>query len=201
MPSYAHRTRKYPKNRYQILSELRAKNLRREALAEIFDNTIGKLLPVKKPVFSHGYSEDRIKLVRSNNSQKRFQQLVYELKRDGLITEEPSSQLLGITPRGLTWLKLINRKQFLVARPPLPVTEKGNRVTIVSYDVPEKVRAYRRWLRATLRSMNFIQLQQSLWVGKVTIPQTFISDLTLFKIEKCVEIFEITKTGTLRHRL
>ena len=45
---------------------------------------------------------------------------------------------------------------------------------IVAFDVPERKRSQRDWLRAELKILGFIQLQKSVWFGPAPLPKTFI---------------------------
>jgi len=204
MPSYYRDRRHLYKTRYDILSELREKNLRRMQLENIFDKTIGALLPApnRKPV-QPDYHHEIFFPKQPRQSKLRFAQLLYELKRDGLIapTDTKESLSFKITTSGIAWLKKFTEKPHTFAPNYAAQAEKSERVTIVSYDIPERLRIYRDWLRATLREMRLTPMQRSVWVGKVKLPTDFIADITRFKLEKYVEIFEITKAGTLRHRL
>jgi hypothetical protein len=42
-------------------------------------------------------------------------------------------------------------------------------------------------------------VQKSVWVGKTKIPQDFLDDLFKLKLVDFVEIFEISRTGSLKH--
>ena len=70
---------------------------------------------------------------------------------------------------------------------------------IFAFDVPEKEKRKRGWLRTVLRRLDFTMIQKSVWVGKSKIPQEFLEDIYRFKMVDFVEIFEVSKTGSLRH--
>jgi len=67
----------------------------------------------------------------------------------------------------------------------------GNTKVMVLFDIPEKKRKTRHWLRSQLKLWNFEMLQQSVWLGKGPLPKEFISRLDLLGIGKCVKIFRI----------
>lgn len=118
--------------------------------------------------------------------------LIYKLKKDGLVTEK--SKKIYLTGRGQSKLEILKTK--------LPKkiykAEIAASFTIVAYDIPEKKHRERRWLREALDNMNLRMLQRSVWIGKVTLPKVFLEDLKNLHLINCVEIFEITKIGTLR---
>jgi hypothetical protein len=54
-------------------------------------------------------------------------------------------------------------------------------------------------MRSALKNLGFRMIQKSVWVGKVTLPEDFLSDLRQLNLISCVEIFEVNKAGSLRH--
>ena len=188
MPSYYRDGRKYRgKNRYQILEAIRAERAQKEELERAFASILNGI-----PSF-----------INKKKEKLRFHQLLYELRRDGLILPDKKNDELfyALTAKGLMWLKKFKQHQY----PGLPVYSQAptphGAVTIVSYDVPERVRYLRRWLRSSLRNFGLKPMQRSVWIGKVKVPEQFIKDIAQLKLTKHVALFEITKAGTLRHRI
>ena len=62
---------------------------------------------------------------------------------------------------------------------------------MVLFDIPEKKRKTRNWVRSQLKLWNFEMLQQSVWLGKGPLPKEFVSRLDLLGIGKCVKMFKI----------
>lgn len=203
MPSYYRDRRPRNANRYEVLRELRKKEARSEAMEDFFMKAIAPLLPTKRISLRDGYSETRSALPNPKKRRVRFIQLMYELRRDGLVEEKSTAQgkVLSITSHGLSWLSDFARRKKAILPKYSDDAEKQDRVTIVSYDVPEKLRMYRGWLRESLAGFGFKAMQRSVFIGKIKLPADFVADITRFKLEKYVEIFEITKTGTLHHKL
>lgn len=77
--------------------------------------------------------------------------------------------------------------------------EDKKSLIIMSFDIPEKLRRKRNWLREVLRNLGFNMIHQSVWIGKSKIPKHMIDDLERIKILEFVEILEISKTGTLKN--
>ncbi|MDO8504926.1 MAG: CRISPR-associated endonuclease Cas2 [Candidatus Liptonbacteria bacterium] len=125
----------------------------------------------------------------------KYANIIYKLKRDGLIYS--SGQKMGITVSGRIKLALLKNRK--VKELPTAIYEKGDskNFTIVAFDIPERDRRKRAWLRRALRELGLEMIQYSVWAGKVKIPAQFIWDLGEIKILEYVDIFEITKTGTL----
>ncbi len=141
--------------------------------------------------------------ILDKQEEARLRQLVYILKKDGLIAtqNENEKKLYHITASGRHWLETFQKR--LHPRPPLYIekAQPHNAVTIVSYDVPERIGYLRNWLRESLRNFGLTQMQRSVWIGKLKLPEQFLKDIAAFRLTSCVEIFEITKAGTLRHRI
>ena len=73
-----------------------------------------------------------------------------------------------------------------------------NKLVIISFDIPEKFRRKRDWLREVIRNLGYKMIHQSVWIGKTGIPKQFILDLEEMNILEYVEVFEINKRGSLK---
>lgn len=76
--------------------------------------------------------------------------------------------------------------------------EKSDKLIIIAFDVPETERKKREWLRAVIKNLGFKMVQRSVWIGKIKIPKEFMNDLLKLRLVEFVEIFEISKTGSLK---
>ncbi|MBI2475957.1 MAG: CRISPR-associated endonuclease Cas2 [Candidatus Taylorbacteria bacterium] len=130
----------------------------------------------------------------------RYQKLISKLKHDGLIaiSKNADKTLLSITARG----KDAERRLKLQISARFPLIEyprqSGEHLTIVAFDVPQKEKRKRDWLREALKHLGLKMVQKSFWMGRVKIPQEFLDDLYRLRLIKCVEIFQVGQTGTLR---
>ena len=130
------------------------------------------------------------------NKQRIYERLS-QLKKDGLIFEEDpkNRKALHLTSKG------VKKLSFLKTRFPWTSSykcQKSDQLIIVAFDVPEKERWKRKWLRSALKNMELRFLQQSLWIGKVKLPKDFLDDLDKLRMSGYVEIFAVAKTGTIR---
>lgn len=64
---------------------------------------------------------------------------------------------------------------------------------IIAFDVPEKDRAKRHWLRNQIKIFGYKMLQQSLWIGPSPLPPAFLKRLEDLEIKKNIKTFKITK--------
>jgi len=124
--------------------------------------------------------------------KQNFYLILSKLKREGFITNKDHKW--SITAGGKEKLsKLLER---------LPrhryIKEADSSVKIVIFDIPEKEQKKRSWLRRRLLELGFKILQKSVWMGKVKLPEEFLEDLREYNIFKYVDIFAVTKGGSLR---
>ncbi|MDO8582579.1 MAG: hypothetical protein Q7R63_01110 [bacterium] len=122
----------------------------------------------------------------------RLRALVAKLKKEKLVTASPTGW--RITNAGREKMqKLADR---LLRKKSYP-EEKAPALTIVMFDVPEKYKGYRDWMRAAIRGCGFDQLQKSVFAGNVRLPEEFINDLDRLSLLRYVEIFSVSEKGTL----
>jgi len=126
--------------------------------------------------------------------KRRLEKFIYKMKRDGLIEKVgKNGNKFKISKEGK--LKLKHLKDALPER----YYELENKVNlaIISFDIPEKFRRKRDWLREVIRNLGFEMVHKSVWIGKRKIPKKMVLDLERLGILEFVEIFEISKTGTI----
>lgn len=132
---------------------------------------------------------------------RHFNQLLYELRRDGLVNMDKTQRTFTITRSGLLWLKKCKDNIPFTMPQYKPVIVKSDRIIIVSYDILEKSKIFAEWIRRSLKTFGLQQLQRSVWVGKTQLPEEFISDLSRLRLINYIEIFEVTKSGSLRQKM
>lgn len=70
-------------------------------------------------------------------------------------------------------------------------------IRLVSFDIPEKKRSHRRWLRTELLACDFEPLHKSVLVGKRPLPQNLIQEIEARDLMPYVHIVSIEKSGTI----
>lgn len=134
---------------------------------------------------------EKLKADNLRERKRRLAVFMSKMKHDGLIRELNGK--LTISCKG--------RKKFNQLKNALPGRHYEKKIIqssiIISFDVPERLRRKRNWLREVIRNLGFKMVHQSVWVGKIKIPEDFIADLENLKILEFIEIFEISKTGSL----
>ncbi|MBI2623413.1 MAG: hypothetical protein HYW65_02445 [Candidatus Liptonbacteria bacterium] len=129
--------------------------------------------------------------------ERRFYSLLQWLERDGIVVRKGKKKL-SLTSRGFVYLKnLRSKRERAVPSREYPV-HKSDTLIMVAFDIPEREKWKRRWFREVLRNLGFVFLQKSLWIGKVKIPEELLEDIVRLGLVGSVEIFEISKQGSLR---
>lgn len=143
-------------------------------------------------------SANKIKKEEMVKLERRFDAMMYKLEKDGLMikTKTESGNVFKITARGKNKIGALKEKRDQTPRAVYPY-EKHDNLMIVTFDIPEKERKKRNWLRMVLINFGFRMLQKSVWIGKVKMPAEFVRDLKELGLAHYVEIFEIGKRGTL----
>ena len=157
---------------------------------------IAAVRQLRRERWRDNYDEEYERLQR-----KRVQRVIQSLRVDGLIKSEGSGKKTAYisTPEGDKWLLKRARSTLPAAlREKEFIGRSSSTTTIVTYDIPDHLRQYRDWLRQRLLQLGFSMLQRSVFIGKVTMPEELILELSNHHILDCVEIFEISKRGTLR---
>lgn len=102
-----------------------------------------------------------------------------------------NSSALGwsITKKG----KRHSQKTYLLSYIVSPFAENPSSSMIISFDIPEKDRFARHWLRNQIKIFGYKMLQQSLWIGPGPLPLSFLKRLDDLSIRKNIKTFKITK--------
>ncbi len=142
----------------------------------------------------------RAKKTIKKEKKQNFYDLLYRLRKEGLVLERKKDKdcFFRITAKGKEILEGLRLKKVNA----LPTTsykaENDNLLKIVIFDIPEDERRKRDWLREALKNLEFNMLQKSVWAGKIKLPQEFLADLNKLNLLPCVEIFAISRTGSLK---
>ena len=136
-------------------------------------------------------------------TKQKYYNLIYKLKTGGLIeekkkdnkklfilTEKGKKKLFSLKEKGKKKLPDISYYQF---------KEDSNKFVIVIFDIPELERKKRGWVRLALNNLGLKMIQKSVWIGKVKIPKEFLDDLFKLRLIDYIEIFEISKAGSLKN--
>ncbi len=111
------------------------------------------------------------------------------LKEQGLIVKDPEKKVYYLTPEGKKFVAYIKDRYEILKK------DWDKKIRVVVFDIPESKKYYRRWLRQELSLMQFERLQDSVYVGKYPLPESFYKELAENDIEDCVFIFTAGETS------
>ena len=129
--------------------------------------------------------------------------VLYRLKKEGLVAKSGPD-------KKSQWAITRNGRALLVRRakqkPPLPTLEHpllppaDNNVRLVSFDIPEKQRAKRDWLRRELISCDYRLLHRSVFIGRRPLPAELMDMIASLGITQYVQVVGIDRKGTLAQK-
>ena len=134
--------------------------------------------------------------IKEIEKRQKISKLLYKLKADGFIIKNTKTKnnkyFWELTPKGAEKLskKQTPGKNYEV--------KYSNELKIITFDVPESQRRGRDWLRSILKNLKFKMVQKSVWMGKIALPEDFFKDLDYWGLIPYIEIFAVTKSGSLK---
>jgi CRISPR/Cas system-associated endoribonuclease Cas2 len=130
----------------------------------------------------------------------RFNSMLSKLEKDGLIEKigKRAKRHFKITNTGTKKINTLRKFKKIALPSKKYKKEKSKKTSIIIFDIPEKEKRKRDWLRLAISNMGFELIQKSVWMGKVIIPVEFLKTIRDINIIEYVEIFEITKQGSLK---
>ncbi|MEZ4156364.1 MAG: hypothetical protein R3B52_00085 [Candidatus Paceibacterota bacterium] len=160
-----------------------------------YHTTISSGMAIKKGESKLFLSEAQ-KLVDVFESKQQLYKCIANLKAQGMVSESQDNKLF-ISKKGEEQRRRLHEQRRL--RLPNYTSEKDENIKIISFDIPEKQRKQRVWLRAALKNLGFEILHQSTWIGKSKLPEEFLDDLAFRGVFKHVTILVVTKTGNYEY--
>ena len=109
------------------------------------------------------------------------------LEKQGLIRREPKTKVYFLTEQGKELVAYIEDRYSVLDK------KWDGRLRIVIFDVPEKKRFYRVWIRGELLLLNYKMVQKSVYIGKYPLPKSFYQDIIRFGLNELVFVFTIDR--------
>ena len=135
-------------------------------------------------------------------SRLRYYRTITDLVHDGLVERHGrgGTATVRLTARGLRERQARAKRPHVPDPRAYPPESERTAITIVSYDIPERERWKRRWVREVLVRNGYRKLHQSVWLGTKPLPERFLRDARALRVLHHLEIFEVGKEGTLKDR-
>lgn len=121
--------------------------------------------------------------------EQSIRNILSRMKKKGLLSNK--SGKWAITLEGESLLKE-RKSAFIKFSPRKNVNKKLPKTMIVVFDIPEKKRVYRDWLRNELIIFGFELVQKSVWFGPA-LPKDFISYLNERKLLDHIRFFKVSE--------
>jgi predicted transcriptional regulator/CRISPR/Cas system-associated endoribonuclease Cas2 len=128
-------------------------------------------------------------------SKIAFWKMLSNLRKENLIIKDERGKIT-ITKQGQKFLDKNVKKPSRHNKYKIEKNLNGE-IILVVFDIPEKQRLKRDWLRFQLEQFNFKVLQKSVWWGTAGLPKKFIEDLKKYEILDYVHVFSVKKKGTI----
>ncbi len=120
---------------------------------------------------------------RRKLSRGTYDQALSRLKNGGFVTFKKQHYLL--TEKGVEKYK--DPYRLITGK-----LSKKDKILVI-FDIPEKRRRARLWLRSQLKFWDFKMIQKSVWAGSGPLSKEFNEITKTLGIEKCIKSFTIVK--------
>lgn len=156
-----------------------------------------------------GYQKARQHLLRRTNpdfyppkNRHNFYSLMNHLHKQGLVEKNKKDNRLfwTITKLGQEKLKHLQNQGNLLPPKINYQTRQEKTAKLVIFDIPEKYKHKRIWLREQLIMLDFSLLQKSVWMGRNKISEELIKNLHDLNLLPYVHIFAVKDEGTINFK-
>ncbi len=120
---------------------------------------------------------------------KSFLNSIIRLQNKNLIAK-------NIVNKKIRWRLSVRGETALEYSKNLLPAEDG-KLRIFVFDIPERKRYYRDWIRTQLVASSYKMLQKSVWLGKRPLPYEFLKDIQEKDLWQDIHLFEVKEEGTL----
>lgn len=122
-----------------------------------------------------------------------WRSMLYKLRKEGLIYQLKEGKL-RVAKEGIEYLS--NNPSWL-KRYKAMRNKNPHEVILVIFDIPERMRVKRDWLRFQLRNLDYSPMQRSVWYGNNILPADFLEDLKRYNLLPHVHILSVNKKGSI----
>ncbi|MES2930697.1 MAG: CRISPR-associated endonuclease Cas2 [Patescibacteria group bacterium] len=151
---------------------------------------------------NYSFQDFLIAFLLSGRSSKRFFQILREQeckKRARATVQSTLTRLKNknfvirdrdgwrATKAGASYYKRKTLLSFLES----PFIKSSPRNILIAFDIPEKRKHVRHWLRNQLKIYGYTMIQKSLWQGPGPIPDNFRKRIKMLSLSKNIKIFRL----------
>lgn len=160
------------------------------------ETSFGRSLP-KTLRYLQKVADQRERKQQRMEEEQRIRVTIAKLVHEGMVQKKESAGW-SITKTGKK--KLRSLREWIVKKKSYEMQDEKT-LKIIIFDIPERYRNHRDWIRSTLYTMNYELLQQSVFAGTGKLPDAFIKDIDQRGMLHHVQIFSVGKYGTLEKHL
>ena len=133
----------------------------------------------------------------SKTAKHTISTLLCRLRKEGFVASAgPKKKTVWrITGKGRKHLHDAPHPQFTRVDYALP--PKDHMVRLISFDIPERQRKSRDWLRKTLLACDYRILHKSVFIGNRPLPDEILEEIDELNLASYVHIVGLDKKGTL----
>ncbi len=114
-----------------------------------------------------------------------IRQSVWKLQKQGFVKKE--GKMYRLTEKGKDLANYILQRKKIVDK------EWDGKYRVVIFDIPEKDRLFRNWLRQELYLLNYKKLQKSVFVSKLPLAKDIIKEIKRSKMRNYVNYLLVEK--------
>jgi len=124
-----------------------------------------------------------IKKALKNLTENNSRVILHRLQRKGLV--ERSNKNYKLTLLGIKYFKKIKQNNIENKK------EWDGKWRIVSFDIPERIKKEREWVRFKLLEIGYKALQKSVFIGKWPLPEEFYKEILGKRLKDYIKIITI----------
>ena len=128
--------------------------------------------------------EERVPVDVENQNTEAERVALSRLRQKGFV--ENKGHMWRITKQGSEWIQ----KRIRMPKPPAKIDKSKRKNLIISFDIPERLKEERRWLREELRGLGFEMLHKSVWFGPAPLPEETIEAVRTNDLLKYLKFFQ-----------
>jgi len=136
-----------------------------------------------KEVFGVKEGDLNLTRKRTNFKENTIRVNLSRLKKQGLIRQELKKKIYVLTEEGKDLISYIGDRYSILNKP------WDKKLRIVIFDIPEKKKYWREWIRQQLLLLQFQQLQKSVYIGKYPLPESFYQEIIDAELNKNIFVF------------
>ncbi len=101
----------------------------------------------------------------------------------------------GIIEEKNDFFYLSNKGKIIHQNPYKKINEKPGKLNkiLIIFDIPERKKKVREWIRRQLKGWDFEMVQKSVWIGDGPLPQGFMDRLKFLCVDRGVKVYKLRK--------